>query len=109
VGADGIAKATPVSTGAKEAAVSKKKLWYKPVSLIISVSAGALASVLFKRAWMLVGHDEDAPDATDEERDWTEVLTAAALHGVIFAVVKAALDRAGAAGVRRLTGTWPAG
>lgn len=27
----------------------------------------------------------------------------------IFAVAKAAVDRAGATGVRRLTGTWPAG
>jgi hypothetical protein len=26
----------------------------------------------------------------------------------VFALVKAAVDRGGAAGVRRLTGTWPA-
>ncbi len=38
---------------------------------------------------------------------WGEVLTAAALQGAIFAVVKAAVDRGGAAGVRRLTGEWP--
>ncbi|WP_308346690.1 DUF4235 domain-containing protein [Streptomyces sp. ISL-66] len=34
-------------------------------------------------------------------------LLAAALQGAIFAVVKAAVDRAGAATTRRLTGTWP--
>ncbi|MER5927708.1 DUF4235 domain-containing protein [Streptomyces mirabilis] len=54
-----------------------------------------------------LGHDEDAPDATDEERTWRETMLAAVLQGAIFAGVKAAVDRAGAAGTRRLTGTWP--
>jgi hypothetical protein len=36
------------------------------------------------------------------------VLAAAALQGAIFAVVRAAVDRGGATGVRRLTGHWPA-
>jgi len=30
------------------------------------------------------------------------------MQGAIFAVVRAAVDRAGATGVRRLTGKWPA-
>lgn len=47
------------------------------------------------------------PDATDEHRTWQEVLIAAALQGAIFAVVKAAVARAGAVTTRRLTGTWP--
>jgi hypothetical protein len=29
----------------------------------------------------MLGHDEDAPDATDEERTWREVLVAATLQG----------------------------
>ena len=33
---------------------------------------------------------------------------AAALQGAIFAIVKAAVDRASAEGVRKLTGSWPA-
>jgi hypothetical protein len=36
-----------------------------------------------------------------------ETLTAAALQGAILAVVKAAVDRAGAVGVRKATGQWP--
>jgi hypothetical protein len=36
------------------------------------------------------------------------VLVASALQGMIFALVRAAVDRGGAAGVRRITGTWPA-
>lgn len=66
-----------------------------------------LAGGLFKQAWKLVGHDDDAPDATDEDRGWREVLLAATLQGAIFAGVKAAVDRAGAVATRRLTGTWP--
>ena len=34
-------------------------------------------------------------------------LPAAALQGAIFALVKAAVDRGGAEGFRKLTGVWP--
>jgi hypothetical protein len=56
------------------------------------------AGALFKQVWKKLGHDEDAPDATDEDRTWQEVLLAATLQGAIFAEVKAAVDRAGVAG-----------
>jgi predicted metal-dependent enzyme (double-stranded beta helix superfamily) len=68
-----------------------------------------VAGALFKQVWKLAAGEEDAPKATEEDRTWREVLLAAALQGTIFAVVKAAVDRGGAKGVRRLTGTWPAG
>ena len=38
---------------------------------------------------------------------WGEILAAAALQGATFAVVKAAVDRGGATGVRKATGQWP--
>jgi hypothetical protein len=66
-----------------------------------------ISGALFKQAWKVFGHDKDAPDATDEQRGWREVLLAATLHGAIFAAVKAAVDRSGATATRRLTGTWP--
>ena len=47
------------------------------------------------------------PAPTDEDRGWGEILAAAALQGAIFSVVRAAVDRGGAVGVRRLTGRWP--
>jgi hypothetical protein len=83
------------------------KIAYKPVGLLLGVGAGALAGLLFKQVWKWTGHDDDAPNATDEDRGWSEILLAAALQGAIFAVVKAAVDRVGAAGVRKLTGDWP--
>jgi hypothetical protein len=48
-------------------------------------------------------------NATDEDRSWGEILVAAALQGAVFALVKAAVDRAGASGVRKVTDEWPAG
>ena len=83
------------------------KIAYKPVGLALGAVSGMVAGAAFKQAWKLLGHVEDAPDATDEERSWSEVVLAATLQGAIFAVVKAAVDRAGAAATRRLTGTWP--
>lgn len=84
-----------------------KKLMYKPVGMALGVAAGLLAGAVFKQIWRAVAGEDDAPSATDEGRDWGEILVAAALQGAIFAVVKAAVDRAGAEGVRKVTGTWP--
>ncbi|MDR7274072.1 DUF4235 domain-containing protein [Catenuloplanes atrovinosus] len=82
-------------------------LAYKPVGILAGVAAGAIAGALFKEVWKLAGNDDDAPNATDEDRGWGEILVAAAIQGAIFAVVKAAVDRGGAVGVRRVTGHWP--
>jgi hypothetical protein len=82
------------------------KLAYKPVGLLLGAGAGVLSGIIFKQVWKLAGHD-DAPDATDQDRGWAEILLAAAVQGAIFAVVKAAVDRAGAAGVQKATGQWP--
>ena len=83
------------------------KLVYTPLGILFSVLGGILAGTIFKQIWKLVAGEEDAPDATDSERSWGEVLPAAALQGAIFAAVKAAVDRGGATGFRRLTGAWP--
>jgi hypothetical protein len=84
------------------------KIAYRPVGILMGIAAGALAGIIFKQVWKLAAGDDDAPNATDEDRGWTEILVAAALQGAIFAIVKAAVDRGGAAGVRKLTGDWPA-
>jgi hypothetical protein len=83
------------------------KVAYKPVGLLLGAGAGMVSGLIFKQVWKLAARDEDAPDATDEDRGWTEILVAAAIQGAIFAVVKAAVDRAGAVGIRKATGRWP--
>jgi hypothetical protein len=84
-----------------------EKVAYKPVGILLGIAAGAVAGVIFKQVWRLASGDDDAPNATDEDRGWTEIVAAAALQGAIFAVVKALVDRGGATGVRKITGTWP--
>ncbi|MFC8095734.1 DUF4235 domain-containing protein [Streptomyces sp. NPDC057301] len=83
------------------------KIAYKPVGMAMGAVSGVLAGAMFKQVWKRLGHEEDAPDATDEHRTWREVVPAAVLQGAIFAGVKAAVDRGGAKATRRLTGTWP--
>lgn len=83
------------------------KIVYKPFGMALGAVSGMVAGAAFKQAWKLLGHQDDAPDATDEDRAWGEIVLAAALQGALFAVVKALVDRGGATATRRLTGTWP--
>jgi len=83
------------------------RLLYKPLGLIAGVLGGLLARKVFKRVWGVVAHEEEAPKATDASKGWAEVIVAATLEGAVFGGVKAAIDRAGAAGFRHLTGAWP--
>ena len=80
---------------------------YKLMSMAVSVAGGLIAGVIFKHVWKLAAGEDEAPKATDPRRGWREVLIAATLQGAIFAVVKAAVDRAAAEGTRKLTGDWP--
>ena len=84
-----------------------KKILYKPLSIAFGVAGGVVAGAVFKRVWKLIADDDEAPSATSQDYGWGAVLAAAALQGAIFAVVKAAIDRGGAEGVRKLTGDWP--
>lgn len=65
----------------------------KPVSIVLGLTGGMLAGVIFKRVWKLAARQDDIPDAADLERGWIEVLLAAGLEGAITGVVKAALNR----------------
>ncbi len=87
--------------------MNASRVAYKPVGLALGAASGMLAGMAFKQAWKVIEGEGDAPDATDEDRSWKEILIAAALQGAIFAVVKAAVDRSGALATRRVTGSWP--
>ncbi|MDT0379150.1 DUF4235 domain-containing protein [Streptomyces sp. DSM 42041] len=81
---------------------------YRPFTMVVTLTSGMLAGAVFQKVWKLAAHEDDAPDATDEERAWAEILMAAALQGALLGLTKAILNRGGAKGVRKLTGTWPA-
>ncbi|KIF06592.1 membrane protein [Streptomyces sp. RSD-27] len=83
------------------------KIAYKPFGLVLGAVSGMVAGAVFKQTWKMIAREDDAPDATDEDRTWREVLMAAVVQGAIFALVRAAVERGGAVTTRRLTGTWP--
>jgi hypothetical protein len=82
------------------------KLIYKPFGIILGLLAGAVGRKVFDVVWTKID-DEDPPKPTTELTSWPRVLTAAAIQGMIFAVVKAAVNRAGAKSYAHLTGVWP--
>ncbi|MFD9623637.1 DUF4235 domain-containing protein [Streptomyces virginiae] len=80
---------------------------YKPVGLLLAAASGMVAGAAFRQAWKIIEGEGDAPDATDEDRTWRQILLAAAIQGAIFAVVKSSVERSGAVAIRRPTGAWP--
>ncbi len=65
------------------------KLAYRLLGMLVSIGGGILASAIFKKIWKLAAGEDQAPRATDADKGWPEILTAAALQGAIFAVVTA--------------------
>lgn len=82
------------------------KLLYKPFGIILGLLAGQLSKTAFNFIWARFD-DEEAPKPTTEETSWAKMLGAAALQGVVFRVVRAAVNRKGAEGYAYLTGVWP--
>ena len=82
---------------------STSKAFYKPLSLATSIAGGLIAGQIFNQIYKRVGkNDAEMPDPKDLSRTNREVLIAAALHGVVYGLVKAGVDRAGAKGFRAL-------
>ena len=82
------------------------KLIYRPFGIVLGLAAGMLSKSAFNWVWSKFD-DEEAPKATQDETTWPKVLTAAAIQGVVFQTVRAAVNRGGAEGFRWLTGVWP--
>ncbi len=83
------------------------KVVYRPVGMAGSLAAGAIAGALVKQVWKRASDEGDPPEALQSEYSFRSVLLAAAIQGMVFAVVKAAIDRGGAKLFQRLTGEWP--
>ncbi|MFE7271545.1 DUF4235 domain-containing protein [Streptomyces sp. NPDC057623] len=86
---------------------AKLPLAYKPLGFALGWASGALAGLAFRKTWMAIRHEEDAPDALDQDRGWGEILLAAAVQGALFAMARSLADRTGAKAIERSTGVWP--
>ncbi|MCD0483181.1 DUF4235 domain-containing protein [Streptacidiphilus sp. ASG 303] len=87
--------------------MNKAKVVYKPVGVVVGMAGGALATAVFSRIWGRVGSGDEAPEPLQRDRGWGEVLLAAALQGAVFGLVRAVVERGGAEGWSRVTGSWP--
>lgn len=76
------------------------KVLYKPLGLGLSLAAGALASVVTRRLWLLLSDEDELPDADDADSGWLKLLTSAGLEAAVFAVAKTSATRLQAAGIR---------
>ena len=84
----------------------RMKLIYKPIGLVLGLASGAIGRLVFSKIWGMI-EDAEPPEPTTERATWPKVLLAAAIQGLIFRIVKVAVERAGATGWRNLTGVWP--
>ena len=82
------------------------KILHNALRMLVSIIIGKLAAALFTKAWRATAHEDEVPKPTDARVGWAKVLLAAALQGMLIAVVKAVVDRAAAEGTHKLTGTW---
>jgi predicted DNA-binding transcriptional regulator YafY len=82
------------------------KFVYKPFGLIAGLIGAKLGHSAFKAIWSKLD-DAEPPKATTEEASMAKVVGAKALEAATVAGVGAAVDRAGAASFRYLTGVWP--
>jgi Protein of unknown function (DUF4235) len=80
------------------------KALYLPLSIGASVGGGLLAGRVFTEIWQRVSpSDEEPPDPKDLDRSGREAIAAAALQGLVFGLVRAAVDRASAKGYKAVT------
>jgi Protein of unknown function (DUF4235) len=79
------------------------KATYQALSIGVSVAGGLVAGAIFSQIWKWVGGEDEAPDPKDLTTSTREVMTAAALQGLIIGVVRAAMNRAAARGYAAVT------
>ncbi len=79
---------------------------YRPIGIIMGILAGLVGKKIFNYVWGKID-EERAPKPNTQLVTWPKVLAAAALQGLIFKVVRAAVDRETAKGFHYLTGVWP--
>ena len=82
------------------------KLLYRPFGIVFGLLGAQVSKKLFDWIWSKFD-EEEAPKPTTEKVPWVKVLSAAAMQGMVFKTVRAAIDRGGAKGFEWLTGVWP--
>ncbi|MET0558434.1 MAG: DUF4235 domain-containing protein [Solirubrobacterales bacterium] len=82
------------------------KVLFAPVGIGAGLVAGFAAQKAFEALWG-VFDDEEAPEPGQREIEWVKLLTALAIEGAVFRIVKGVVDHGARSGFASLTGSWP--
>ena len=82
------------------------KLIFAPISIVFGLIAGVLGKKIFEAVWGLVD-DEEPPKPEHRELSWPKLVTALAVEGAIFRLVKGLVDHGIRNSFAKVTGSWP--
>ena len=85
----------------------RSKALYTPLSITTSVAGALLAGAVFGEIWKRFGDDQPPPDPKDLNRSARATLAAAGVQGLVFGLVRAAVDRVGARSYQAVTNEPP--
>lgn len=82
------------------------KVLFTPIGILAGLAAGFAAQKGFERIWAMID-EEDPPEIEDRRVSYPKLITALALEGAIFRLVKGMVDRGARLSFASATGTWP--
>jgi hypothetical protein len=82
------------------------KFLFAPVGIGAGLVAGMLGKKAFERLWAVID-DEDPPEPDQRYAPTVKLVTALAIEGAIFRVVKGMTDYGARKAFAGATGTWP--
>ena len=82
------------------------KVLFAPIGIGAGLMAGFVAQKVFDRIWAAFD-DEDPPEPDQRGTPVLKLVTALALQGAVFRIVKGLTDRGARSGFATLTGRWP--
>ncbi len=82
------------------------KLLFTPISIGSGLVAGIIGRKLFGLVWGLVD-DEEAPKPEHRRVEPVKLVTALAIEGALFALIRGMVDHGSRHAYLRLTGEWP--
>lgn len=82
------------------------KVLFAPIGIGVGLLAGLVAQKVFDRIWAAID-DEDPPEPDQRGAPVLKLVTALALQGAVFRIVKGLTDRGARSSFAAVTGSWP--
>jgi hypothetical protein len=82
------------------------KFLFVPIGVAGGLAGGFIGRKLFEQVWGWID-DEEPPDPKHREISMPKMVTALALEGAIFRVVRGLADHGSRRGFARFAGSWP--